>query len=157
MTALLYTPEHMLAPEAADYPAHLHIDLLPEYQGRGFGRILLTTLFAALDKAGAARVHLVMGTANTAARAFYDRMGFHEIPVADTSIDIPGALHQLSPADRFKDPSSWIMSWDLHVRPRISKTLLGSEVWTGPRVVSNTQFQAGVSLLTSRHPDILTS
>ncbi|NUP51479.1 MAG: GNAT family N-acetyltransferase [Catenulispora sp.] len=86
MTALLYRPEHMLAPEAADYPAHLHIDLLPDYQGRGFGRILLTTLFAALDKAGAARVHLVMATANTAARAFYDRLGFHEIPVADTSV-----------------------------------------------------------------------
>jgi ribosomal protein S18 acetylase RimI-like enzyme len=85
MTALLYNPEHMLAPEAADYPAHLHIDLLPDYQGRGFGRILLTTLFAALAKAGAPRVHLVMATANTNARAFYDRMGFHEIPVADTS------------------------------------------------------------------------
>ena len=83
MTALLYTPEHMLAPEAADYPAHLHIDLLPEYQGRGFGRVLLNTLFAALHKAGAERVHLVMSTTNTAARAFYDRMGFHEIPVPD--------------------------------------------------------------------------
>ncbi|NUR28660.1 MAG: GNAT family N-acetyltransferase [Catenulispora sp.] len=86
MTALLHNPEHMLAPESADYPAHLHIDLLPEYQGRGFGRLLLTTLFAALNKAGAERVHLVMSSTNTNARLFYDRMGFHEIPVADTSV-----------------------------------------------------------------------
>ncbi|MEU6512464.1 GNAT family N-acetyltransferase [Streptomyces sp. NPDC046942] len=90
MTALLHRPERMIVPEVADYPAHLHIDLLPDYQGRGYGRALLTTLFAALDKAGAARVHLAMVTANTAARAFYDRMGFHEIPVAD-----PGVLTYL--------------------------------------------------------------
>ena len=85
MTALLYTPEHMLAPEAADYPAHLHIDLLPEYQGRGFGRQLLNTLFAALAEAGVERVHLVMAKGNTGARAFYDRMGFHEIAVPDAT------------------------------------------------------------------------
>ena len=83
MTEFLHHPELMLNPALADYPAHLHIDLLPEYQGQGHGRALMTTLFAALDKAGAQRVHLVMSTANTGARAFYDRIGFHEIPVAD--------------------------------------------------------------------------
>jgi ribosomal protein S18 acetylase RimI-like enzyme len=83
IAALLHAPERMLVPEVADYPAHLHIDLLPDYQGRGWGRVLMNTLFAALDKAGAARVHLTMVTANTAARAFYDRMGFHEIAVPD--------------------------------------------------------------------------
>lgn len=83
MAQLLHRPERMLVPEVADYPAHLHIDLLPGYQGRGYGRALLTELFAALAAAGAARVHLAMVTANTAARAFYDRMGFHEIPVPD--------------------------------------------------------------------------
>ncbi|WP_035849548.1 GNAT family N-acetyltransferase [Kitasatospora azatica] len=90
MATLLHRPERMLVPELADYPAHLHIDLLPDYQGRGYGRALLTTLFAALDEAGAARVHLGMVTANTAARGFYDRMGFHEIRVAD-----PGVLTYL--------------------------------------------------------------
>ena len=87
MTAFLHQPELMLNPALAEYPAHLHIDLLPDYQGRGYGRTLLTTLFAALDKAGAKRVHLVMSTANTGARAFYDRVGFHEIVVPD-----PGEL-----------------------------------------------------------------
>ena len=87
MTAFLHEPELMLNPALAEYPAHLHIDLLPGYQGRGYGRTLLTTLFGALDEAGAKRVHLVMSTANTGARVFYDRMGFHEIAVAD-----PGPL-----------------------------------------------------------------
>lgn len=87
MTEFLHRPELMINPYLADYPAHLHIDLLPGYQGRGYGRALLTTLFAALAKAGAERVHLVMATANTGARAFYDRMGFHEIQVPD-----PGEL-----------------------------------------------------------------
>ncbi|WP_323746358.1 GNAT family N-acetyltransferase [Catenulispora pinisilvae] len=87
MTELLHHPELRVDPDLADYPAHLHIDLLPSHQGQGHGRALLNTLFAALDQAGAKRVHLVMSTANTAARAFYDRMGFHEIPTAD-----PGEL-----------------------------------------------------------------
>jgi ribosomal protein S18 acetylase RimI-like enzyme len=87
MTHFLHNPELMIHPHLADYPAHLHIDLLPEYQGHGYGRALLTKLFAALAEAGAERVHLVMVTANTGARAFYDRMGFHEIKAPE-----PGPL-----------------------------------------------------------------
>jgi GNAT superfamily N-acetyltransferase len=83
MTEFLHHPERIGHPAVADYPAHLHIDLLPAYQGHGYGRALLNTLFAALERAGAQRVHLVMSTANTGARVFYDRMGFHQIPVPD--------------------------------------------------------------------------
>ncbi|MGK5684468.1 GNAT family N-acetyltransferase [Actinoplanes sp. URMC 104] len=74
-------PERMLVPELADYPAHLHIDLLPEWQGRGLGRGLMTAFLSGLHEAGVPRVHLGMAPANTAARAFYDRLGFTEIPV----------------------------------------------------------------------------
>lgn len=90
MASLLHNPERMIDSELADYPAHLHIDLLPEYQGRGYGRELMRTLLAALHRAGAPRVHLGMVTVNTAARAFYDRVGFHVIPVTD-----PGPLTYL--------------------------------------------------------------
>ncbi|MBS2535294.1 GNAT family N-acetyltransferase [Catenulispora sp. NF23] len=90
MTELLHHPERRIVPELADYPAHLHIDLLPSHQGQGHGRALLSTLFAALDQAGAKRVHLVMSTANTAARAFYDRIGFHEIPIDDPGLTFLG-------------------------------------------------------------------
>jgi len=73
-------PERMRIPELADYPAHLHIDLLPELQGMGFGRRLIDTLRAALAARGVAAVHLGMDAANLGARAFYDRLGFHELP-----------------------------------------------------------------------------
>ena len=61
------------------YPAHLHIDLLPRLQGRGYGRRLLETLFDALRAAGAPGVHLGVSRANGRAAAFYLRMGFTEV------------------------------------------------------------------------------
>ena len=86
MAVLLHWPERMIVPELSEYPAHLHIDLLPDYQGRGYGRLLAYTFFDALAKAGAPRVHLSMLTVNTAARAFYDRIGFRELTVADPGV-----------------------------------------------------------------------
>ncbi|MDG4797618.1 GNAT family N-acetyltransferase [Micromonospora sp. WMMD1082] len=83
MIALHHRPERMLLPELAGYPAHLHIDLLPEYQGAGHGRRLVEVFLAAVARAGARALHLGMATANVRARGFYDRLGFHEIPVPD--------------------------------------------------------------------------
>ncbi|MEU6739477.1 GNAT family N-acetyltransferase [Streptosporangium sandarakinum] len=90
MIDLLHRPERMILPELAGYPAHLHIDLLPDHQRKGHGRALMNAFLDALHRKGVAAVHLGMVTANTAARAFYDRLGFHEIPVAD-----PGPLTYL--------------------------------------------------------------
>jgi ribosomal protein S18 acetylase RimI-like enzyme len=73
-------PERMLIAEVDGYPAHLHIDLMPALQGQGFGRRLIDTLRGALADRGVAAVHLGMDAANTDARAFYDRLGFHELP-----------------------------------------------------------------------------
>ncbi|WP_189080632.1 GNAT family N-acetyltransferase [Mangrovihabitans endophyticus] len=83
MIALHHRPERMLLPELAGYPAHLHIDLLPSHQGAGHGRRLLKTFLAAAARAGAPALHIGMVTANTRARGFYDRLGFHRIPVPD--------------------------------------------------------------------------
>ncbi|MDT0569142.1 GNAT family N-acetyltransferase [Streptomyces sp. DSM 3412] len=80
---LLHHPERMLLPELLPYPAHLHIDLLPAWQGRGHGRALMRTFLHALRTRGVPAVHLTMLTSNTPARAFYDRLGFHEIEVPD--------------------------------------------------------------------------
>ncbi|MEU9351305.1 GNAT family N-acetyltransferase [Streptomyces griseoloalbus] len=88
MARLLHHPERMVVPELAAWPAHLHIDLLPEWQGRGYGRKLMRTFLAALRDRGVPSVHLVMATANKPARAFYDRMGFEEIdaPMDDSVV-----------------------------------------------------------------------
>jgi ribosomal protein S18 acetylase RimI-like enzyme len=93
MIAVHYNPERMALPEIAAYPAHLHIDLLPEYQRQGQGRALMVTMLAALAAAGADAVHVAMATANTGARVFYDRLGFHEIAVSD-----PGPITYLGRA-----------------------------------------------------------
>jgi ribosomal protein S18 acetylase RimI-like enzyme len=73
-------PERMLIAEVDDYPAHLHIDLLPRLQGHGLGRQLIDTLAAALRARDVPGLHLSMDAANTGARAFYDRLGFTELP-----------------------------------------------------------------------------
>lgn len=63
-------------PYAEEYPAHLHIDLLPQAQGGGFGRRLIDTELAALSARGVPGVHLVASAANTNAIGFYERLGF---------------------------------------------------------------------------------
>ncbi|MFI2433523.1 GNAT family N-acetyltransferase [Streptomyces sp. NPDC018693] len=83
MTGLLHDPERMVLPELAEFPAHLHIDLLPQWQGRGHGRALMWAFLDALRAGGVPAVHLCMAQANTTARAFYDRLGFREIAVPD--------------------------------------------------------------------------
>lgn len=75
-----YRPERMLIPEVDEYPAHLHIDLLPESQGQGLGRELIGRLLFALRQRGIRKLYLAMDSENTAAKAFYDRLGFHELP-----------------------------------------------------------------------------
>ena len=79
---LLHRSEQMLIPEiAADYPAHLHIDLLPEGQRQGLGRRLMNAYVDALRQRGVPGVHLTMSVENTNARAFYDRVGFAPLAV----------------------------------------------------------------------------
>jgi ribosomal protein S18 acetylase RimI-like enzyme len=83
LLALHHHPERMLVPELAAYPAHLHIDVLPRFQGGGWGRALIERFLAGLHAAGVPAVHLGMSTSNVTARAFYDRLGFVELPVPD--------------------------------------------------------------------------
>lgn len=80
ITHLGFWPERMLLPEVDEYPAHFHIDVLPHLQGQGIGRELIATLADALRERGIPAVHLTMNPLNTGARAFYDRLGFHELP-----------------------------------------------------------------------------
>jgi ribosomal protein S18 acetylase RimI-like enzyme len=72
----------MLIAELAGYPAHLHIDLLPEHQGAGHGRALIDTFRAAAAGAGAPALHVGVAPRNRRALAFYDHLGFTLI--ADT-------------------------------------------------------------------------
>jgi ribosomal protein S18 acetylase RimI-like enzyme len=61
------------------HPSHLHIDLLPQAQGKGFGRKLLELLLTELAAAGSPGVHLGVSLTNTGAIAFYRRLGFDHL------------------------------------------------------------------------------
>ncbi len=77
---LLHHPETLLAGPLADYPSHLHIDLLPRAHGKGSGRRLINALLDRLCAAGSPGVHLGVDPRNTSAIAFYERMGFQRLP-----------------------------------------------------------------------------
>jgi len=84
------TPDEL----AARYPSHLHIDLLPRLQGRGYGRQLIQTLTAALREKGSRGVHLHVTPGNQRAVSFYRHVGFTELPATDTHLfgmDLSGA------------------------------------------------------------------
>jgi ribosomal protein S18 acetylase RimI-like enzyme len=66
-------------PDLGDYPAHLHIDLLPAAQGQGWGRKLIETFASRLRELNVTAVHLGVGARNARAIAFYERVGFHAI------------------------------------------------------------------------------
>lgn len=61
------------------YPSHLHIDLLAEVQGQGWGRRLMTTLFDALAADGSPGVHWGVSAQNHRALGFYRHLGFEEL------------------------------------------------------------------------------
>lgn len=66
-------------PDAAGYPAHLHIDLLPQAQGQGNGRRMMETFVGRLRELKVPAVHLGVGKKNARAVAFYKAVGFHVI------------------------------------------------------------------------------
>lgn len=61
---------------ARKYPAHMHIDILPEYQGKGYGTQMLDTLFKCLKKKNVKGLVLMADSDNTGAVRFYERNGF---------------------------------------------------------------------------------
>ena len=58
------------------FPAHLHVDVLPEFQRKGYGRSLVRRFLEEVKKEGAVGVHLDMVRANEGARLFYEKEGF---------------------------------------------------------------------------------
>lgn len=72
----IHHPEFTYPEALHPYPAHGHIDLLPEVQGKGFGRRALEHVMAALRRDGARGMHLGVSPRNRGALAFYERLGF---------------------------------------------------------------------------------
>ncbi len=78
---------YLLHEKYADaYPAHLHIDILPEYQRSGWGGKLIKALFEHLKNKGVNGVMLTTGTGNETANKFYKKYGFEELEIYDTDV-----------------------------------------------------------------------
>jgi len=62
-----------------EYPSHMHIDLEPELQGKGYGRTMVLHLLDALRQGGSCGVHLKMASNNGRAFRFYCKLGFEKL------------------------------------------------------------------------------
>ncbi|WP_336748238.1 GNAT family N-acetyltransferase [Pantoea vagans] len=72
-------PDQAAETLVTQWPAHLHINLLPAAQKGGWGRRMIEHELAALRAAGVSGVHLGVSLQNEQVCAFYARMGFTPI------------------------------------------------------------------------------
>jgi ribosomal protein S18 acetylase RimI-like enzyme len=72
-------PDYFCPEPYSDYPSHLHIDLLPRAQGRGYGRQMIERNMETLRRRGSPGAHLGVSALNTRAIGFYQCLGFREL------------------------------------------------------------------------------
>jgi len=72
-------PDYFCPEPYAGYPSHLHIDLLPRVQGKGYGRRMLEQVMDKLRQRGSPGAHLGVSALNLRACGFYQRLGFNEL------------------------------------------------------------------------------
>lgn len=88
--AAYHSPDYFIP--GSQHPAQLHIDLLPEAQRQGFGRLLVRLQLAQLAQRGSRGVHLGLAACNTGALAFYHELGFNELSRENGTIYMGRAL-----------------------------------------------------------------
>lgn len=69
-----------------DFPAHMHLDLLPIAQGQGWGRRMIETLINQMTKLNITGAHLDVGVQNRRAIGFYEHMGFRPLNTIGESL-----------------------------------------------------------------------
>lgn len=72
-------PDYFCPEPYAQYPSHLHIDLLEQARGHGFGRKMLDEVMRLLAQAGSPGAHLGVSALNQRALSFYLHLGFMEL------------------------------------------------------------------------------
>jgi ribosomal protein S18 acetylase RimI-like enzyme len=72
-------PDYTMPEPYAEYPSHLHIDLLERARGRGLGRRMIETIESRLRQHGSPGVHLGVSMLNTPAHGFYLKLGFRDL------------------------------------------------------------------------------
>lgn len=72
-------PDYFCPEPYASFPSHLHIDLLPRAQKRGYGRRMLAQVMDKLRQHGSPGAHLGVSEVNVPAFKFYQHLGFQEL------------------------------------------------------------------------------
>lgn len=62
-----------------EFPSHAHINLVPEMQGKGWGKKLMQAVEDSLRSVGSPGVHLILSAKNFNALAFYQAVGYKVI------------------------------------------------------------------------------
>lgn len=82
LIGIIHRPARTPPSVTDEYPSHLHIDLLPPFQGGGWGRCLMETVMESLRADGSTGLHLGVSAKNTRALGFYAHLGFTELHVS---------------------------------------------------------------------------
>ena len=77
-----------------EYPSHGHIDLLPEFQGKGWGRKVMETMQGALTALGSPGFHLRVSKHNVRGLKFYAALGYQEIMSRDSEVIVGKRLNR---------------------------------------------------------------
>jgi len=83
--SMIHNPERAPIQVAREFPAHLHLNLLPRLQGRGVGTRLFHAWLRLANARGASAIHARINRANARAMAFWSRMGFRPITPPELS------------------------------------------------------------------------
>jgi GNAT superfamily N-acetyltransferase len=76
---LIHNPLRSPSEYLEEFPSHAHINLVPEMQGKGWGKKLMQAMEDSLRSAGSRGVHLILSSKNLNALAFYQAVGYHII------------------------------------------------------------------------------
>jgi len=92
--ALIHNPKVSLPDSLNNFPAHLHIDLLPRARKKGNGRRMIETLHKKLKILGIKGVFLDVGINNLNAQSFYEKIGYKKLQVTQSQGGL-FMIHQL--------------------------------------------------------------
>ena len=94
IVALIHNPRVSIPDSLNNFPAHLHIDLLPRARKKGNGRLMIETLHKKLKILGIKGVFLDVGIKNFNAQSFYEKIGYKKLQVTPSKDGI-FMIHQL--------------------------------------------------------------
>ncbi len=79
----IHHPQATPAYVAASFPAHMHMNLMPQARGTGVGRRLFDCWLTAARRQGAYSVHIGANPQNSGGIAFWAAMGFERLRAPD--------------------------------------------------------------------------